>query len=45
MANNDFDFLDEIDFEAIEKSNQEKLDQQDAEAVLEDEVECESCKI
>ncbi|MDO5667712.1 MAG: hypothetical protein Q4G44_07825 [Alcaligenaceae bacterium] len=45
MSDDNFEFLEEIDFDAIEKANQEKMEQRDAEAVVEDSVECESCKI
>lgn len=43
MSEQDYDFLEEIDFDAIEKENNNKIDNQ--EVVENDDVECESCKI
>lgn len=41
----DLTFLEETDFDAIEEANEKRMDERDAEAVVEDDNECESCKI
>lgn len=45
MSDENYEFLDQIDFDAIEESNNEKLAERDAEAIVDDNSECESCKI
>ncbi|SPY08007.1 MULTISPECIES: hypothetical protein [Oligella] len=41
----DLEFLKNTDFDEIEKANKERMEAQDAEAVTEEDSECESCKI
>ena len=43
MSEQEYDFLDEIDFDAIEEKNNNKIDNQ--EVIEDDNTECESCKI
>lgn len=43
MSEQEYDFLEKIDFEAIEESNNSKIDNQ--EVIEDDNSECESCKI
>ncbi|SUA51594.1 Uncharacterised protein [Oligella ureolytica] len=43
MSEQEYDFLDEIDFDAIEEKNNNKIDTQ--EVIEDDNTECESCKI
>ena len=43
MSEQEYDFLEDIDFEAIEESNNSKIDGQ--EVIGDDNSECESCKI
>lgn len=43
MSEQEYDFLDEIDFDTIEEKNNNKIDNQ--EVIEDDNTECESCKI
>lgn len=43
MSEQEYDFLDEIDFDTIEEKNNNKIDTQ--EVIEDDNTECESCKI